>query len=266
MIINRSYFLKRVRESLFSGRLSRTQADGLTRILDYRDAKWPNMPDAELAYVLATAKWETAHTMQPISGRGSQAYLRSKPYWPWIGRGLVQITWKKNYEKYGIDKPEKALEWPTALHVLFHGMIFGEFTGKKLADFIGARKRDYVGARAIVNGSDKAKQIALIAEGFWEALKQARETGDVLEGEKQTTGKALSSSKTAAAAAAGGVASSLPAAVETVKQAQEAAEAGKGLWDVAASVGPWVLLALLGAAFAVYIIWQRKLQADVEGV
>lgn len=69
-----------------------------------------------------------------------------------------------------------------------------------------------------------------------------------------------------AAAAAGGVASSLPAAVETIKQAQEAAEAGKGLWDVAVSVGPWVLMALMGATFAIYIIRQRKRKADVEGV
>lgn len=271
MGINRSYFLSRVRESLFSGRLSKTQADGITRILDYRDAKWPNMPDAELAYLLATAKWETAHTMQPIAERGSQAYLRSKPYWPWIGRGLVQITWKKNYEKYGIVKPEQALEWPTALHVIFHGMIFGEFTGKKLSDYVRGGKRDYVGARRIVNGTDKAKQIALIAEGFYEALMQARATPDpakgvIEEGTPQTTGTPLVKSKTAAAATAGGIASSVPATVEAIKQAQEAAEAGKSVWDVAASVGPWVLLALLGAAFAAYIIWERRKRAKEEGV
>ena len=110
------------------------------------------MPDDELAYLLATAKWETAHKMQPVVEMGSQAYLRSKKYWPWIGRGLVQITWEANYKKYNISKPERALEWPTALHVIFHGMIHGTFTGKKLADYISDGRRDYVGARRIING------------------------------------------------------------------------------------------------------------------
>ena len=90
--MNRAYFLSRVRDSLFSGKLSKSQADGLNRILDYRDAKWPNMPDDELAYLLATAKWETAHKMQPVVEMGSAAYLRGKKYWPWIGRGLVQAS------------------------------------------------------------------------------------------------------------------------------------------------------------------------------
>lgn len=84
--------------------------------------------------------------------------------------------------------------------------------------------------------------------------------------------KAKASDKSAAkdpanvAATAGGIASSVPATVEAIKQAQEAAEAGKGVWDVAASVGPWVMLALLGAAFAAYIIWERRKRAKEEGV
>lgn len=269
--MNRSYFLARVRDSLFSGRLSKSQADGLNRILDYRDTKWPNMPDDELAYLLATAKWETAHTMQPIVEKGSQAYLRAKPYWPWIGRGLVQITWKANYEKYGITKPEKALEWPTALHVIFHGMIFGTFTGKKMSDYIGKGQRDYVGARRIVNGTDKAKQIALIAEGFRDALLQAKSRPDpakgvIEEGTPQTTGTPVTKSTTAGAAAAAGAAGAIAPTVEAVKQASEAAEAGKGIMEFVAAAGPWVLLALVIAGCAAYIIWQRRKMAQEEGV
>lgn len=250
--MNRSYFLKRVRDSLFSGRLSQSQTDGLTRILDYRDEKWPNMPDDELAYLLATAKWETAHKMQPVTEMGSQSYLRGKAYWPWIGRGLVQITWKRNYEKYGITKPAQALEWPTALHVIFHGMIHGTFTGKKLSDYIGPGRRDYVGARRIINGTDKAKQIALIAEGFREALVQAREAGDVPEDEPQTTGKPITKSKTVAA------------------------EAGK--WIVGGGLAslswlsdvPWQTLAVIGviglAGLSLWTVYERWKKSVNEGV
>lgn len=250
--MNRAYFFKRVRESLFSGRLSQAQADGMTRILDYRDQKWLRMSDDELSYVLATVKWETAHTMQPVTEYGSQAYLRSKAYWPWVGRGLVQLTWKRNYDRYGITKPEQALEWPTALHVLFHGMVFGEFTGKKLSDYIAADRRDYVGARKIINGTDKAKQIALIAEGFREALVQAREAGDVPEDEPQTTGKPITKSKTIAA------------------------EAGK--WVIGGGLAslswlsdvPWQTLAVIGviglAALSLWTVYERWNKSVNEGI
>ncbi|WP_336057381.1 hypothetical protein [Nitratireductor sp. CH_MIT9313-5] len=53
----------------------------------------------QAAYVLATAKLETAHTMKPVREYGSEKYLRSKPYYPFVGMGYVQITWKANYER-----------------------------------------------------------------------------------------------------------------------------------------------------------------------
>lgn len=175
--INRKYFFDRVRHALFGGKLEMWQVDGLTRILDYRDAAWPNMPDAELAYLLATVKHETAHTMQPISERGGLKYLRSKPYYPHYGRGLIQITWPANYEKFGVVNLEDALGWPKALDIAFRGMIFGMFTGRKLANYIGPGPvRDYYGARRIINKLDKARLIAGYAEAFLDALTQSRET------------------------------------------------------------------------------------------
>jgi putative chitinase len=173
--INRKYFFDRVRHALFGGRLEMWQVDGLTRILDYRDANWPGMPDEELAYLLATVKHETAHTMQPISERGGEKYLRSKPYYPYYGRGLVQITWLANYKKFGVVNKDDALGWPKALDIAFRGMIFGMFTGNKLADYIRGGKRDYTGARRIINGTDRAKLIAGYAESFLDALTQSRE-------------------------------------------------------------------------------------------
>jgi hypothetical protein len=172
--IDRKYFFDRIRRSLFGGRLTQSQVDAIERYLDYRDAIYPNMPDAELAYLLATVKHETAHEMVPIEERGGEAYLRSKPYYPWYGRGPIQLTWEANYRKFGITNPDDALKWPAALDIAFRGMILGMFTGRKLAHYINARKRDYIGARRIINGTDKARLIAGYADLVFDALTQSR--------------------------------------------------------------------------------------------
>lgn len=48
------------------------------------------------------------------------------------------------------------------------GMEAGRFTGKKLSDYLPG---DYVNARRIINGTDKAEQIAGYARQFEAALK-----------------------------------------------------------------------------------------------
>ncbi|WP_211471016.1 M23 family metallopeptidase [Collimonas humicola] len=35
------------------------------------------------------------------SDNASGSYLQSKPYWPYYGRGLIQLTWLAGYKKYG---------------------------------------------------------------------------------------------------------------------------------------------------------------------
>ena len=93
------------------------------------------------------------------------------------GRGLIQITWKTNYLKFGIKDPAAALTWPVSLDVAFRGMIKGMFTGKKLSDYIKPGKTpNFVGARAIINGTDRAKLIAGYAASYLDAMTQAKES------------------------------------------------------------------------------------------
>ena len=180
-MIDRKEFYSQIRATLVKGGLSQPQVDGFEAILDewekrkLQDLRW-------LAYIMATAWHETAQRMQPIEefGRG-----RGKAYAPtYYGRGFVQITWERNYARLsdviGVDlvtHPEKALEMDNAIQILFVGMIDGLFTGKALSDYFD-KNADWRGARAIVNGKDRAAEIAGYAQKIWDSLRLA--SGDSL--------------------------------------------------------------------------------------
>lgn len=131
----------------------------------------------QMAYVLATAYHETAHTMKPIREKGGEKYLRSKKYYPHVGMGYVQLTWDYNYAKasreLGVDfvkSPELLLKPEYAAPIIIAGMAEGWFTGKKLSDYITLQKSDFKNARRIVNGTDKAELIAGYAKEYDKAL------------------------------------------------------------------------------------------------
>lgn len=179
------YVALRSRDSkAFGGPLSVNQVLGTEALLDEGERR--DLPLAQLAYVLATAYHETAHTMQPIAeyGRGrDRPYGRTGKYQQaQYGRGYVQLTWDANYERadreLGLNGAllrdfDLALKPDIAAAILFQGMIDGWFTTKKLADYISGDKADYFNARRIVNGTDRAGDIAEYAISFLEALEAA---------------------------------------------------------------------------------------------
>lgn len=138
----------------------------------------------QAAYVLATAFHETAHTMKPVREYGGETYLKSKKYYPYVGMGFVQLTWKANYEKaskkLGVDfvsDPKKLLQPEYSAKILVIGSSEGWFTGKKLSDYMTLQKSDFVGARRIINGTDKAALIAGYAKEY-DALLKAEGYGE----------------------------------------------------------------------------------------
>lgn len=183
--LDRAVFFNRVRARPFGGRLTVSQVQGLTTILDACPA---GLPIEHLAYCCATPFWETDRTMQPIEeyGRG-----RGKAYGPtgFWGRGLVQLTWLVNYQKATtelramgvisasqslVTAPALAMRPDIAAAILFTGMIEGWFTGKKLSDYFRPGHSDPKDARRIINGTDKAAEIAAIHVDLLAALKAAR--------------------------------------------------------------------------------------------
>lgn len=176
MTIDRKVFFDTIRKSLFRGGLTAEQVYGIGKILDYWETNYPTLSIFFLAYMFATVFHETGGRMVPVREKDNAdgSYLRSKPYYPWVGEGLVQVTWERNARMYGAKKPGDLMTWPIALFAMFDGMINGRFTSKKLADYIkptGAR--DYRNARRIINGTDKAAMISSYAESFLTALRLA---------------------------------------------------------------------------------------------
>ena len=169
-MINRTQFFDNIKTS-FIAKLSQLQVDSINAILD--EIEEQNVTDKRhIAYIFATAWHETAHTLTPVTEYGGPKYLKSKKYYPYIGRGFVQLTWDYNYKKYskimGIDfvtHPDLVLEVKASAFILVHGMINGTFSGKKLSDY-----NTFVSMRKIINGTDKAQLIAGIADRFLLAL------------------------------------------------------------------------------------------------
>ena len=95
MAIDRDVYFDEVRNTLFAGALTQQQVDGQSVILavwDYQGGGTPMTDLRWLAYMLATVYHECATRMWPTTEYGSQDYLQGKDYWPYVGRGFVQLT------------------------------------------------------------------------------------------------------------------------------------------------------------------------------
>jgi putative chitinase len=214
--MNRSEFyaaLCKRKSGIFGTRLTQGQVAGMTAILD--EAERRKLPLWWVACPLGQTYHETGGKMQPVyenmnytsakqikntwptrfkTEASARPYVRSPQKlanfvyggrngndnmndgWLRRGRGLIQITFKDNDDKFGIgDNPEAALEMSTAVRILFDGMINGIFTGKKLSDYNLQSEAGRIAARAIINGDVKKNgaMIAGYAEAFANALRVA---------------------------------------------------------------------------------------------
>lgn len=190
------------------GKHSQEKVNGMEAVLN--EAEKRRAPLTLAAYALATAHHETGATFAPItenlnyttvarirkvwpsrfkSDAAAQPYVKNpkglanlvyggrlgntEPNDGWLfrGRGLAQITGRANYAKWDLTaRPDDALKLPVAARVLFDGLQYGMFTGKKVSDF-----KDYKSMRATVNadGQLNGATIAGYAEMYERALREA---------------------------------------------------------------------------------------------
>ncbi|MDP3908207.1 hypothetical protein [Novosphingobium sp.] len=174
----------------------RTLVQRITGDTEVTDLRWA-------AYMLATTKIEAMHNFWPIKETGGDAYLKRKydvegenplrakrmgnttagDGVKYAGRGFVQLTWKDLYKKLSkqlslgdalVTDPDKALVYDNAYNIMSIGMRNGSFTGVGLGRFINEEKCDYFNARKIINGTDRADDVAALAEGFEVIIRLAQ--------------------------------------------------------------------------------------------
>lgn len=163
------------------GAITLEQAEVLRKLL----AGGGHLPKDQLSYVLATAWHESRLGLYMTELASGTAYEgrsdlgNNKPGdgVRYKGRGYVQITGRYNYQKFGRElkisleqQPLLALDHTTAAAIMFLGMEKGLFTGVKLKDYFSVGKQDWVNARRIVNGLDKANEIAEVAKKVYNVL------------------------------------------------------------------------------------------------
>jgi len=196
--IDRAAFFAAMRAHF--GALLPVQVEGAETLLGFIAAD-PDAADIRhAAYMLGTAWHETARTLQPIAERGGVRYFdrydpvladspkrratalrmgnaRQGDGYRYRGRGYVQTTWAINYrrlgEAVGVDllaDPDRAMEPAIAYVALSRGLREGWYTGQRLDQYLTARATDYAGARRVVNGTDRAAEIAAHAIAFERAL------------------------------------------------------------------------------------------------
>lgn len=176
---------------LFGGKLTASQVQGTEAKLKAFEGK---LSLSHCAYALATSFHETAHKMQPVrEGLNASDSWRRKNlrYYPYYGRGDVQLTWRENYARADrelglggalLANLDLALDPDISARVMVRGMEEGWFSKDKkgvpynLARFLPNNEETLVNfrhARRIINGTDRAADIAGYAIKFQDALRAA---------------------------------------------------------------------------------------------
>lgn len=205
--LNRKVFFNHIRKSLFRGRISQSQVDGMNDLLDAWEQYGTDDP-RHLAYAAATSYHETGSRMQPVRegfaktdsearrrvarlaekrGQRSAVVKYARPAGEYghvyYGRGDVQLTWIDNYRRMEritglplVKNPDLALKH--SKRILIEGMTKGasnrgDFTRYSVETFFNDRTDDPVGARKVVNGTDRATLIAGYHAAFLEAITYA---------------------------------------------------------------------------------------------
>lgn len=196
--MNEAAFFASVRKGILGPKLDDGEVEGCKAII----TAFAGAPLSHVAYALGTAYLETGGTMMPIKEYGGPKYLHkmydiqgARPAKArelgnltpgdgvkYCGMGYPQVTGKTNYAKaekaFGIPfvaNPGLMMVPENAAKVMALFMTKGMFTGRKLADTLPshgpASLAQFKASRPIINGTDRAADVALFAMHFQDSLE-----------------------------------------------------------------------------------------------
>ena len=129
----------------FKMKITPVQSEAIRHILFFANREGCTDP-RQIAYILATAYHEAR--FQPIpeirAKPGTQVWKMQEEYWHtgYYGRGLCQLTWKKNYQKFQdllglplVENPDLVLDVKVSAEILVIGMLRGLFSGVSLSRY-----------------------------------------------------------------------------------------------------------------------------------
>lgn len=298
MAINRTSFFANIRERQFANRLSQTQVDGMSDVLDVWDRKYSDKPNEWLAYILATVFHETGGKMIPVregfssndsgarkavqklynAGRIKTNYALPVNGVSYYGRGRVQNTWGYNYKKledrFGYEftkKPDLLLDSKIDAEVTVTGHIEGIWTHRKLSQYFSESVCDPVGARQIINGRDKAELIAGYFQNILQAIEISEQTPES-QSPIEVDGKSASKSTTVIASVgvgAAGTAQAITASLQPINDLISTTQTTLSAFTSLLTQPKILLPILLGCAIifgAVWIIKERMKHSKENGV
>lgn len=186
---NEKAFYDTARLTLFGGKLSQVQFSRLSVLLETA-ASYDDVTPARLAYILATAHWETDrfNAMEEYAsgaayeGRSDLGNVHSGDGVRFKGRGFPHLTGRRNYEWGSVTSgydlvadPSLASDPSVSARLLVIGQMTGHFTGVGLGKFINDHRADFINARKVHNGLDRAETVADIAERYLVAIRAGME-------------------------------------------------------------------------------------------
>lgn len=207
--MSREAFFREIRP-LFGGKFSQGQVDGIEHILAasshlpvsyqayllataFHETAGDMSPNRENMIYTSPSRIRAVWPSRFPTDASAQPYVRNeralanKVYngrlgnrpgsddgWLYRGGGQAHTTGRDNYAKVkratGVDvlaNPSKILDPKVSAVALVQASLEGWYTGKKLSDYLPG---DYVNARRVINGTDKAAEIARHAVAFEKAL------------------------------------------------------------------------------------------------
>lgn len=162
----------------FKMKITPVQSEAIRHILFFANREGCTDP-RQIAYILATAYHEARFQLIPeIRAKpGTQVWNMQEKYWHtgYYGRGLCQLTWKKNYQKFQdllglplVENPDLVLDVKVSAEILVVGMLRGLFSGVSLSRYFppAPAAPRWLSARRTVNGTFQAEKVASAARAI----------------------------------------------------------------------------------------------------